>query len=210
MQAPTRIFGTIEAIIVAATVYSCAVGPDFHSPAPKVNGYTSSPLPAYTASADVIGGSAQTLQAGGEIPGQWWSLFHSAQLDRLVDEALKANPNVTAAQAALREANESAAAEKGFLYPSVTAGVTGLRERRLFYHTGLPMGITSPYNLLNAGVNVSYTLDVFRGIRRQVEAANAQSSTSNFSGSDLSHPHCGCRHCRDSGGFATWSDLGNK
>ncbi|MGC2303190.1 efflux transporter outer membrane subunit, partial [Candidatus Binatus sp.] len=181
MQAPTRTFGTIEAIIVAATVCSCAVGPDFHPvAAPKVNGYTSSPLPTHTASADVIGGSAQTLQAGGEIPGQWWNLFHSAQLDRLVDEALKANPNVTAAQAALREANESAAAEKGFLYPSVNAGVTGLRERRLFYHTGLPTGITTPYNLLNAGVNVSYTLDVFGGIRRQVEAANAQSEYQQF------------------------------
>jgi outer membrane protein TolC len=130
MQASTRIFGTIEAIVIAATLCSCAVGPDFHPvAAPKVSGYSSSAWPAHTASADVIGGSAQTLQTGGEIPGQWWSLFHSAQLDGLVYEALKANPNITAAQAALREANESAAAEKGFLYPSVTGGVTGLRER---------------------------------------------------------------------------------
>ena len=145
MQARTRIFGTIEAIAIAATVCSCAVGPDFHPvAAPGVNGYTSKPLPVNTASADVIGGDSQTLQAGGDIPGQWWYLFHSAQLDRLVDEALKANPNVTAAQAALREANENAAAEQGYLYPSVTAGVTGLRERRLFYKTGVPTGISSP------------------------------------------------------------------
>ncbi|MFZ2060728.1 MAG: hypothetical protein WAU82_06935, partial [Candidatus Binatus sp.] len=95
MQALTRIFGTIETIVIAATVCSCAVGPDFHPvAAPDVNGYTSKPLPAHTASADVIGGSAQTLQAGAQIPGEWWNLFHSAQLDRLVYEALKANPNV--------------------------------------------------------------------------------------------------------------------
>ncbi len=181
MQARTRIFGTIEAIAIAATVCSCAVGPDFHPvAAPDVNGYTSKPLPAHSASADVIGGDSQTLQAGGDIPGQWWNLFHSAQLDRLVDEALKANPNVTAAQAALREANENAAAEQGYLYPSVTAGVTGLRERRLFYKTGVPTGISAPFNLLNVGVNVSYTLDVFGGIRRQVEAANAQSEYQQF------------------------------
>ena len=73
-----------------------------------------------------------------------------------------------------------AAAEKGYLYPSVTAGVTGLRERRLFYKTGVPTGISSPFNLLNVGVNVSYTLDVFGGIRRQVEAANAQSEYQQF------------------------------
>ena len=94
MQAARRILGTIEAIVLAAAMCSCAVGPDFHPvAAPKVNDYTSQPLPPHTASADVIGGSAQTLQAGGDIPGQWWNLFHSAQLDRLVDEALKANPN---------------------------------------------------------------------------------------------------------------------
>jgi NodT family efflux transporter outer membrane factor (OMF) lipoprotein len=177
----TRIFGAIGAFVSAAAVSGCAVGPDFHPvAAPEVSGYTSKPLPAHTASADVIGGDPQSLQSGGDIPGQWWSLFHSAQLDRLVDEALEANPNVTAAQAALREANESAAAEKGYLYPSVTAGVSGIRERRLFYKTGVPNGISSPFNLLNVGVNVSYTLDVFGGIRRQVEAANAQSEYQQF------------------------------
>ena len=128
----------------------------------------------------MIGGAPQTLQPGGDIPGQWWSLFHSAQLDRLIDEALKANPNLAAAQAALREAQENAAAEQGYLYPSVTAGVTGLRERRLFYKTGVPNGISSPFNLLNVGVNVSYTLDVFGGIRRQVEATKAQSEYQQF------------------------------
>ncbi len=181
MHVLTRIFGAVGSFVLAAAVPGCAVGPDFHPvAAPAVNGYTSKPLPAHTASADAIGGSAQTLQPGTDIPGQWWNLFHSAQLDRLVDEALKANPNVTAAQAALREANETAAAEKGYLYPNVTAGVTGLRERRLFYKTGVPTGISSPFNLLNVGVNVSYTLDVFGGIRRQVEAANAQSEYQQF------------------------------
>jgi NodT family efflux transporter outer membrane factor (OMF) lipoprotein len=181
MHVFTRILSTVGAFLLVVAVYGCAVGPDFHSvAAPAVSGYTSKPLPAHTASADVIGGDRQSLQPGGDIPGQWWSLFHSAQLDRLVEEALKANPNLAAAQAALREANENAAAEQGYLYPSVTAGVTGLRERRLFYKTGVPTGISSPFNLLNVGVNVSYTLDVFGGIRRQVEAAKAQSDYQQF------------------------------
>src|SRR5713101_2999192 len=176
MHVFARIFSAIGAFVLAAAASGCAVGPDFHPvAAPAVNGYTSEPLPAHTASADVIGGAPQTLQPGGDIPGQWWSLFHSAQLDRLIDEALKANPNLAAAQAALREAQENASAEQGYLYPSMTAGVTGIRERRLAYKTGVPNLISSPFNLLNVGVNVSYTLDVFGGIRRQVEAANAQS-----------------------------------
>ncbi len=181
MHVFARIFSAIGAFVLAAAASGCAVGPDFHPvAAPAVNGYTSEPLPAHTASADVIGGAPQTLQAGGDIPGQWWSLFHSAQLDRLIDEALKANPNLAAAQAALREAQENASAEQGYLYPSVTAGVTGIRERRLGYKKGVPNLISSPFNLLNVGVNVSYTLDVFGGIRRQVEAAKAQSEYQQF------------------------------
>jgi NodT family efflux transporter outer membrane factor (OMF) lipoprotein len=179
MRIATAIMRTLGAWFLVAA--GCAVGPDFHAvPVPAVCSYTAKPLPAQTASADAIGGDPQRLQLGAEIPGQWWSLFHSAQLDRLVDEALKANPNIAAAQAALREANENAAAERGYLYPSVTAGVTGLRERRLFYRAGVPTGISSPFNLLNVGVNVTYTLDVFGGVRRQIEAANAQSEYQQF------------------------------
>jgi hypothetical protein len=55
--------------------------------------------------------------------------------------------------------------------------MTGIRERRLAYKTGVPNLISSPFNLLNVGVNVSYTLDVFGGIRRQVEAVLSSLST---------------------------------
>ena len=41
-------------------------------------------------------------------------------------------------------------------------------------------GIGSPYTLMNVGVNVSYTFDVFGGIRRQVEAYKAQSEYQRF------------------------------
>jgi NodT family efflux transporter outer membrane factor (OMF) lipoprotein len=181
MHVFTRVFSAIGAFVLAAAASGCAVGPDFHPvAAPAVSAYTSEPLPAHTASADVIGGAPQTLQPGGDIPGQWWSLFHSAQLDRLIDEALTANPNLAAAQAALRVTQETAAAEQGYLYPSIDAYATGIRERRLFYRTGVPAGISAPFNLENSGVNVSYTLDVFGGIRRQVEVFQAQSEYQKF------------------------------
>src|SRR5216683_1921131 len=176
MRELTRIHRAIGAIVLFTAVSNCTVGPDFHPvAAPAVSGYTTEPLPTHTASADVIGGVPQSLQLSSDIPGQWWTLFHSAQLNRLIEEALRANPNLQAAQAALRKAEQDAAAEQGYLYPSVSAGVTGIRERRLAYKTGVPSLISSPFNLLNVGVNVSYTLDVFGGIRRQVEAYNAQS-----------------------------------
>jgi outer membrane protein TolC len=171
-----RVLAVTRAFVFIATVSGCAVGPDFHPiAAPSVSGYTPERLPPHTASADVTGGAPQTLQPGGDIPGQWWTLFHSAQLNRLIEQALKANPNLQAAQAALRESVENVSAEEGYLYPSVVGSVAGLRERRLRYTRGVPNGFGSPYTLMNVGVNVSYTFDVFGGIRRQVEAYQAQS-----------------------------------
>ena len=172
----SRIFATAAVLVLTTALSGCAVGPDFHPvAAPAVRGYTPEPLPSRTASADVIGGAPQTLRPGGDIPGQWWTLFHSSQLNRLIEQALKANPSLQAAQAALREADENVGAQEGYLYPSIVGGVSGLRERRLRYVRGDPAGIGSPYTLMNVGVNVSYTLDVFGGIRRQVEAYKAQS-----------------------------------
>ena len=157
-----------------------------------------------------LAGLPKPLQPGEDIPGQWWTLFHSAQLNRLIEQALKANPNLQAAQAALREADENVGAQEGYFYPSVVGGVTGLRERRLTYTRGDPAGISSPYTLLNVGVNVSYTLDVFGGIRRQVEADQGAVGVPAISiGSDLSDADGECGYCGGSGSFATRPDRGD-
>ncbi|MBL7590021.1 TolC family protein, partial [Escherichia coli] len=68
------------------------------------------------------GGSAdQSFASGADIPGQWWTLFHSKALNRLVEQALANNPTLEAAQASLRVAQQNALAQKGTLYPSLTA-----------------------------------------------------------------------------------------
>jgi outer membrane protein TolC len=75
----------------------CAVGPDFTPPAaPATNGYTKGKLPSETGSADVAGGAAQHFVDGLDIPGQWWRVFRSPALNKLVAEALQANPTLVA------------------------------------------------------------------------------------------------------------------
>src|SRR5262245_47439021 len=101
-------------------VAGCAVGPDFERPAaPDVPGYTPEKLAAQTASTDVHGGDAQRFVSDRDIPGEWWSLFGSKPLDDLIKQALKANPDLEAAQAALREAHENVRAEESSFFPSV-------------------------------------------------------------------------------------------
>jgi NodT family efflux transporter outer membrane factor (OMF) lipoprotein len=161
-------------LLIAVVLAGCMVGPDFHSPSSTaVIGYAPKPMATQTVSADVVGGGAQIFEPGYDIPAEWWTLFRSQQLNQLIAEAIAKNPNLQAAQAALRVAAEDVSAQQGYLYPSIVGGVAGKRERRLFYEKGIPSGVGAPYNLFNAGVDVSYTLDVFGGIRRQIEAYRA-------------------------------------
>src|SRR5579863_6306549 len=89
------ILAVTGAFALTAAVSGCMVGPNFHSvAAPAVSGYTPEPLAPHTASADVVGGASQTLRPGADVPGQWWTLFHSPQLNRLIEQALTANPNL--------------------------------------------------------------------------------------------------------------------
>src|ERR1700746_2961751 len=89
-------------------VAGCAVGPDFAvPPAPPVDRYTKEPLGAPISSSDVEDGAAQHFLKGRDLPGEWWRMFKSRELDALIKQALDANPNVQAALAALRLANET-------------------------------------------------------------------------------------------------------
>src|ERR1700679_1488713 len=97
----------IGAVLLAALA-GCTVGPDFHAPAPPGDTrYTETALPPKTANAATPGGGAQQFGPDRDIPGEWWSLFHSPQITALVTQALKANPDVAAAQATLRQARET-------------------------------------------------------------------------------------------------------
>lgn len=148
---------------------SCMVGPDFHSPsAPQVNAYTKSPLPLKTA------GKAQFFIAGETIPAAWWYLFRSPALNALIEQGIANSPNLASAMAALKQSQEIANTQIGNAYfPAVDGGFSGSRQRA--GSSNANAGNThSIFNLVNASVNVSYTLDIFGGARRQTEALMAQ------------------------------------
>lgn len=170
------------AALASLLVTGCAVGPDFHNPpAPAVQGYTPEHLPARTAAADNPFGGAQHFDIGNDIAGDWWHLLHSPQLDALVAQALKANPTLTAAQAALRQAQENVYAQRGQYFPTVTAGLAASRNLT-------PTAAVSPasasgnpyYGLITPELNVSFVPDVFGSNRRTVESLEAQAENQRF------------------------------
>ena len=173
--------GCLLAIGVAALT-GCAVGPDFERPAaPDVEGYTPGPLPTKTASAGVTGGEEQRLVQGLDIPGQWWTLFHSPALNTLIDEALKNNPTLPAAEAALRQAWENVYAAQGAFFPTAVVGYSPSRNKTA---TGVVFTSASSgkpwFTLHTAQVVVTYAPDVFGGTRREVESLGATAEFQRF------------------------------
>ncbi|WP_426193972.1 efflux transporter outer membrane subunit [Pseudomonas sp. NFXW11] len=166
----------------------CAVGPDFSRPplAPNAD-YSAQPLPARSASAPIdSAGAAQRLVAGMDIPGQWWTLFRSPALDALVQEALRANPDIDAAQAALRQANELLYAEQASLFPTLSASASKTRQKgsgaSALGGAGAAAGGSSGqiFTVNSASLSLSYAPDVFGGNRRQIEASGAQADYQRF------------------------------
>lgn len=159
---------------------ACAVGPDFKPPpAPPVSGYTPEAHPATTTAANVAGGAAQTFVVGRDIPAEWWKVFHSKEIDALIAEALRANPNLQAAQAALWQAKENLYASAGKLLPSVDAAGSVTPQQFSAAEFGI-VGPPSIFTVYQATVNVAYTPDVFGGQRRQIEANAALAEQQRF------------------------------
>src|ERR1700723_2994572 len=176
------------AAMVRRTIVSCAaiglgacVGPNFHRPAPpRVERFTSQALPGETASAAVLSGAAQKF-LDQDVPRNWWTLFGSEELNALVAQALRANPDVLSAQAALRQALENTAAQRGAFFPTVQAGFDASRNLNAVgvLAPNLASG-TALYNLFTPQVTVSYVPDIFGANRRQVESLAAQAEATRF------------------------------
>jgi NodT family efflux transporter outer membrane factor (OMF) lipoprotein len=171
----------ILAALACSLLVGCAVGPDFEKPAaPAVSGYTATPLSTTVASTGVSGGEAQRFIRGSDIPGDWWTLFHSPQINALIEQSLKNNPNLKAAEAALRVAHENVLAQRGAYYPSVTAGFTASRQQQPGSLAPVPSNNALQYDLFTPQVSVSYSPDIFGLNRRTGESIQAQEQAVRF------------------------------
>jgi NodT family efflux transporter outer membrane factor (OMF) lipoprotein len=193
------------ALLVSSTAFaaSCAVGPRYHQPeAPTNAGYAPTPMPESSASAPVHGGEAQRLINDRDIPFEWWQLFQSAALNALVERAFKANPTVTAAQAALVQAQELVYAQRGYFFPTIGAnydferqkiagnltldnapGVQGNGDNLLPPVQDLgkyPHTHPLYYDMHTAALTVGFVPDVFGANWRQVESLAAQRDAQRF------------------------------
>ena len=168
-------------LVVAVWLAGCAVGPDFAPPAaPDVGGYTPNALSPTVAGSATPGGNTQHFVHDLDLPGQWWTLFHSKALNSLIDKALAANSDLQAAQAALVVARENVHVQEGSLFPAVDANFSGSRQQFEISQPSDVGGGSPIFNLFTGQLNISYMPDVFGGNRRAIESLQAQADSQRF------------------------------
>src|SRR6202044_2901907 len=150
---------------------------------PPAPGYGSASTQDETALSPGTGGNPQRFVGAMDIPAQWWTVFQSPKLDGLVEQALKANPDVTAAKAALRQAHELYLAQRTTFWPTAQGSFDGQRAKNAIGTISNPTSLPQAnpyYNLYTAQLSVSYMPDIFGATRRAVEAAKAQDDSTRF------------------------------
>jgi len=166
------LIGSVFSILTSG----CAVGPDFRSPPAPLTSLSPTPL------ATTVGrrGERLTYVEGLAIPQRWWELFHCPALNSILTRAISANPDLQAAQAALRIADANMQAARGSFFPQIDANVGASSQRPNPAQTQPPGNATSPYSIASGQLSVSYALDVFGGNRRRVESLTAQAEAQYF------------------------------
>ncbi len=160
--------GCTAAVMIAAAVAGCATSPDYHPPVLAVPAHWS----------EVSGGSASATTS----QSPWWTTFGDAELDSLVERAVRANLDLQLGEARVREARAQRSAAAAPLWPAIDARASIAREResanapapvRVSPEGQLESRPGDVDNLFQAGFDASWELDLFGGRRRAVEAAQA-------------------------------------
>jgi NodT family efflux transporter outer membrane factor (OMF) lipoprotein len=162
------------AIALALAVSACTtVGPNFTSPAaPTVTRYTS---PAEGPLSNPDAGPMeprQTLSVGDKVAVDWWTLYRSPDLERLVKEAIAGSPTLDSAKARLAAARAEVAAARGALYPQVGFSASVAEQKQSAGAFGLTAGqfsLPPSFNYFQIGPTASWTPDLFGGTHRRIE-----------------------------------------
>lgn len=152
---------TLLSTLILMTLAGCTVGPEHGVP-------TSDVRPEWAAELDA-GVAAESADLR-----EWWRIFNDRALDSLVDRALDQSLDLREAAARVREARALRGATAADQLPNVNVGGSAAYRRdsgRSF--SGGFGGGGEEYSAYDAGFDMSWEIDVFGGVRRAVEAADA-------------------------------------
>lgn len=148
-------------VLVSCTTMlaGCAVGPDFTAPQAQID----AEFNQLRSDAGLTAGQPTEL-------ARWWTTLNAPALDRLIDQAVDRNLDLRAATSRLRQARALRNVAEGGRFPTLDASGAAQRSRVSENVSGEGDVTTDLYS---SGFDAGWELDLFGGVARSVEAAEA-------------------------------------
>ncbi len=139
---------------------SCVVGPDFKKPEMDLpESFSEKGVTWKRQDADSL-----------PDPEKWWKIYKDSTLNHLVEKALKQNQTIASASARLDEARALSGVARSRYFPSITLEPGAKRTKSVFRG---PQGGSIYFNSYTVPLEMSYEVDAWGKVRRQVEQAKA-------------------------------------
>src|SRR5262245_50551868 len=160
LSSTLKVFSFLALGLVGVFLGGCKCGPDFKMP--------NMDAPATWAGVAKRASSASfaTTTNAADI-AQWWKTFNDPVLTRLVHDAVATNLDLRIAQVRVREARASRGVAAGGLWPAASTSAAYQRV----HSAGTMTPNQDTHDLFVAGLDAVWELDVFGGLRRNVESA---------------------------------------
>jgi NodT family efflux transporter outer membrane factor (OMF) lipoprotein len=174
---PSLVVRAAVVAVLAGTIAGCAVGPNFNpAPAPDTTGYVPGKLTSPNAGPGEPRVAAQHFVTGVDVSARWWSAFKSPLLNQLVRQSVDHNPNLQAAEAAIKIAQYNALAQRGLFFPQLTGNTTGQQFLIANPSQVPPVPVEQPqtqFSLVTNQLTVSFVPDIWGANVRAVENLDA-------------------------------------
>lgn len=187
-----RVRASLLALLGATLPAACTLGPDYHAP-PRMS------LPARFAAASLL--PAARAQPPPATLAAWWTQFHDGELSGLIAQALHGNLDLQAAASRVRVARDELIIAGAARFPQINGDASvdalhlsknsGISEFTSLFSGGGSSGASSGFTLpglnittYSLGFDASWELDLFGGVRRSMQAAEAQAEQAVWSQRD--------------------------
>jgi NodT family efflux transporter outer membrane factor (OMF) lipoprotein len=164
-----KIRAVVGALSLGLVATGCSVGPNYQEP-------------PVTARAGWNEARQEGVGTGAAELARWWTVFDDALLNSLIDRAVRSNLDLRIAEARIREARGALGLAGADLWPNVDVSSSYSRNRSSENAIGAPGqgAVVAPsdgrqleHDLFKSGFDARWEIDLFGGVRRRIEAAQA-------------------------------------
>jgi multidrug efflux system outer membrane protein len=146
-------------LIASLALAGCAVGPNYKRVEPDTPKNWHAQM-----SGGLVAGPPDPISLAG-----WWKTLNDERLSSLMERAANGNLDLQEARSRVREARALRGVSRAELFPTLDADASAAKGR-----SSENIGVGRDFELYAAGFDAGWELDIFGGIRRRVEASQAE------------------------------------